>query len=318
MSRNPENSENKEKIKFRFNKYIFTVIFLCVILAASVGIAGGFTKAAQADEGEAEFNVVASFYPVYIIAENVIGDADGVALSCLSEPQTGCLHDFQLTPQDIIKLGGADIFLINGGGIESFMEEVADTYPDLATAHICDEADLICDDGGDENAHAWMSVKCYRDMVQTTAQALSEADPANATQYEKNADIYDEKLAALEEQQESLRELCEGTKVILFHEAYEYVAADYGMDVCRVMDLDEERQVSAGEVADVLEAVDDGATLILAEEQYGEKMARTVQQEADVTVVFLDPLNRGDYDADSYIDGMEKNIRLLEKSLEAW
>jgi zinc transport system substrate-binding protein len=43
-------------------------------------------------------------------------------------------------------------------------------------------------------------------------------------------------------------------------------------------------------------------------------MAQTVQQEADVTVIYLDPLNRGDYDKDSYLEGMTRNIELLEQA----
>ena len=42
-------------------------------------------------------------------------------------------------------------------------------------------------DHGDENAHAWMSVSRYRTMVSTIADALSEADPSNASIYNSNA-----------------------------------------------------------------------------------------------------------------------------------
>ena len=84
---------------------------------------------------------VTSFYPMYIAAENVIGDADGVRLENLSEPQTGCLHDFQLTPEDMKLLSTADVFIINGGGIESFMKEVAEAYPNLKIAFVAKGAD---------------------------------------------------------------------------------------------------------------------------------------------------------------------------------
>ena len=153
----------------------------------------------------------------------------------------------------------------------------------------------------------------YREMVQTIAMGLAKADPDNRALYEENAEIYDSKLMRLEERQQTVAEAAEGTDVILFHEAYDYVADDYGMQVSCVMDLVEERQVSAGEVAEVLRAInEDGASLILAEELYGKSMAETVQKEADVSVIYLDPLNRGDYEADSYLLGMEHNIELLE------
>ena len=92
---------------------------LAGILLVSVLIG---TVAARNQEVHAskELTVVTSFYPMYIAAENVIGDAGDVRLENLSEPQTGCLHDFQLTPEDMKLLSTADVFIINGGGIESF------------------------------------------------------------------------------------------------------------------------------------------------------------------------------------------------------
>ena len=293
------------------NKYLFVCLMLAGILLVSVLIG---TVAARNQEVHAskELTVVTSFYPMYIAAENVIGDAGDVRLENLSEPQTGCLHDFQLTPEDMKLLSTADVFIINGGGIEAFMEDVAKAYPNLTIVSTCEYLELLSD-GDETNAHAWMSVGMYREMVQTIAMGLAKADPDNRALYEENAEIYDSKLMRLEERQQTVAEAAEGTDVILFHEAYDYVADDYGMQVSCVMDLDEERQVSAGEVAEVLRAInEDGASLILAEELYGKSMAETVQKEADVSVIYLDPLNRGDYEADSYLLGMEHNIELLE------
>ena len=93
------------------NKYLFVCLMLAGILLVSVLIG---TVAARNQEGHAskELTVVTSFYPMYIAAENVIGDAGDVRLENLSEPQTGCLHDFQLTPEDMKLLSTADVFII--------------------------------------------------------------------------------------------------------------------------------------------------------------------------------------------------------------
>ena len=294
------------------NKYVFVVVMLCVILVAGMGFTNLYVNYSEGDTPKEELTVVTSFYPMYVAAMNVVGDAPGVKLQNLSEPQTGCLHDFQLTPEDMKLLSTADVFIINGGGIEAFMEDVVKAYPNLTIVSTCEYLELLSD-GDETNAHAWMSVGMYREMVQTIAMGLAKADPDNRALYEENAEIYDSKLMRLEERQQTVAEAAEGTDVILFHEAYDYVADDYGMQVSCVMDLDEERQVSAGEVAEVLRAInEDGASLILAEELYGKSMAETVQKEADVSVIYLDPLNRGDYEADSYLLGMEHNIELLE------
>lgn len=297
------------------NKYVFVLVMLVVITVVSGLLTNIYVRESGSKQEEQTLTVVTSFYPMYIAALNVIGDTDGVHLQNLSEPQTGCLHDFQLTPGDMKLLSKADVFIINGGGIESFMKDVAKSYPDLTIIEASEGIDLL-EDEGEENAHAWMSVATYEEQVNHIAEGLAAADEKHASDYQKHADAYVVKLDALKERQQKVAEKIKGQSVILFHEAYDYVADDYGLDVAYVLDLDEERQVSAGEVADVLAAVrDDHVKYILAEELYGKSMGDTVEKETDAKVIYLDALNRGDYDADSYIKGMSANIDLIEQYL---
>lgn len=295
------------------NKYVYTTIMLAVILLLSFGIimlVGGH----RGKEQSKDFTVVTSFYPIYIATLNITDGVEGVSLSNLSEPQTGCLHDFQLTPQDMQLLSHADVFVVNGGGIENFMLDVTEKYPDIVIVRATEPVELLMEDD-EENAHAWMSVAAYRLMVEQIAKELAKADPKHAPQYEANAKAYDTKLAVLQEEQEAVAKQIASQNVILFHEAYAYVASDYHLGVSMVMDLDEERQVSAGEVADVLRVIStDGVKVILAEELYGSKMGATVEQEEDVTVVYIDTLNRGAYDKDSYIERMRENIKIMQEA----
>ena len=362
------------------------IMFLCILIVCTLavmayervyehtegktGVVGGVSGASDStkntDEADDMLTVVTSFYPMYIAALNIVDGVDGVRLENLSEPQTGCLHDFQLTPEDMKLLSTADVFVINGGGIESFMSDVAKAYPKLDVVEACEDVALLSKDDnetdvahdhdhdadtesesdhdhdhdadtesdsdhdhdhdadaesdsdhdhdhGDENAHAWMSVPRYRTMVQTIASRLAEKDAKHADEYYANAKAYDAKLAVLEEKIDSLKSLTGGQNIIIFHEAYEYVADDFSMNACYLLDLDEERSVSAGEVKQVIGAIkDDGVSVILAEELYGKSMGDTVSRETDVHMVYIDPLNRGEYDKDSYLDGMEHNIELIK------
>ncbi len=335
------------------------IMFLCILTVCTLavmayehayehtegktGVVGGVSGASDStkntDEADDMLTVVTSFYPMYIAALNIVDGVDGVRLENLSEPQTGCLHDFQLTPEDMKLLSTADVFVINGGGIESFMSDVAKAYPKLDVVEACEDVALLSEDAdaesesdhdhdhdadaesdsdhdhdhGDENAHAWMSVPRYRTMVKTIASHLAQKDEAHAEEYYANAEKYDAKLAVLEEKIDSLKSLTGGQNIIIFHEAYEYVADDFSMNACYLLDLDEERSVSAGEVKQVIGAIkDDGVSVILAEELYGKSMGDTVSRETDVHMVYIDPLNRGEYDKDSYLDGMEHNIELIK------
>lgn len=360
------------------------IMFLCILIvctfavmayehayehtAGKTGVAGEMSDASDSakntDEADDMLTVVTSFYPMYIATLNIVDGVEGVRLENLSEPQTGCLHDFQLTPEDMKLLSTADVFVINGGGIESFMSDVAKAYPKLDVVEACEDVALLSEDDadsdhdhdhdadaesdsdhdhdheadaesdsdhvhdheadaesdsahdhdhGDENAHAWMSVPRYRTMVQTIASRLAEKDVKHADEYYANAKEYDAKLAVLEEKINSIKSLTNGQNIIIFHEAYEYVADDFSMNVCYLLDLDEERSVSAGEVKQVIGAIkDEGGSVILAEELYGKSMGDNVSRESDVNVVYIDPLNRGEYDKDSYLEGMEHNIELIK------
>lgn len=290
------------------NKYVFVTVMLAVLLFLGVGLTEIYVNHTEEKE-DGQYTVVTSFYPMYIAALNVAGENDHIRLENLSEPQTGCLHDYQLTPADMQLLSTADAFIINGGGIESFLGEVAEQYPDLTIINASEQVGLI-----EDNAHAWMNIEDYMTQVKTIEAELSAADPADAEQFSENAEAYLAKLSSLKEQADAVKPLTEGKNIVIFHEAYEYVAEEFGMQVSYVMDLDEERQVSAGEVADVVRAVTDGGVrVILAEELYGKDMGDTVESETDAKICYLDTLVRGDYDADSYLNAMQQNITLLKE-----
>ena len=328
------------------NKYVFTAVLLAMILFVGSVLTMAYVRAEQKKEQakDEDLLVVTSFYPMYVAAENVIGDVEGVTLENLSQPQTGCLHDYQLTAADMKLLSKADVFIVNGGGIESFLSDVAESYPDLKIVQACDGIDLLesaegtgeshndlssnedadHDDHdhsehshGDENAHVWMNLADYQIQVQNICNGLSEADSAHAEQYAKNAQTYQGKVQELQQEAAELASQIASQPVVIFHEAYEYIVQEYGLQLAGEMNLDEERQVSAGEVADILHSIEDNhVSVVLAEELYGTDMGEMVAKQSGVKVVYLDTLTRGDYSADSYLEGMRSNIEQLKEAFQ--
>lgn len=378
------------------NKYVFTGVLLAVILFVGSVLTTIYVRTEQKQEQAKGGNllVVTSFYPMYVATENVIGDVEGVTLENLSEPQTGCLHDYQLTAADMKLLSKADVFIVNGGGIESFLSDVVESYPDLKIVQACDGIDLLesaegteesdsndssSDTGadsdehlnenedahvednahseetdihtdsdehseiadthiesnvhnedsdhadhdhsehshGDENAHAWMNLDDYQIQVQNICNGLSEADSTHADRYAANAQTYQAKVQELQQETAELASQIAAQPVVIFHEAYEYIVQEYGLQLAGEMNLDEERQVSAGEVADILHAIEDNhVSVVLAEELYGTDMGEMVAKQSGVKVVYLDTLTRGDYSADSYLEGMKSNIEQLKEAFQ--
>lgn len=290
------------------HKYGFVTFLL--IAVAFAGYCFTVLYVGSREKEEEGFFVVTSFYPMYIAAENIAGQAENVTLANLSEPQTGCMHDYQLTPEDMKLLSKADLFIINGGGIENFLSKVAKSYPNLKILDASEDVELL-----EENSHVWMSIKRHKKQVENITRGLCELDEGNRGYYEEQKEAYLMELSKLEEEQEEIRRKVQGESIISFHEAYHYLAEDYGLTVAFTLDLDEERQVSAGEVAEVISALkDNDSPVIFAEELYGSEMAEMVKKEADAAVCYLDTILRGDYNPHSYLQGMEENIRVIKEA----
>ena len=187
---------------------------------------------------------------------------------------------------------------------------MAKEYPDLTIIDACEGLALL-----DDNAHAWMDPELYTGQVTNIAEGLAKADPSHKEIYKENGRDYGARIHSLEHAFLDLRTEVEGEPVIIFHEAYAYVAHALGMEVVGVMDLDEERQISAGEVAGLLDLVkQQGVTYIFAERLYGEQMGTAMEAESEAQALYLSPLNRGSYDPDDYLTGMEENLKILREA----
>lgn len=292
-------------MKMKKNKGLFVGILLSVItLVAFGGTYFVYKNKNMENTSKEELKVVTSFYPMYIAAMNVCDGMEGIALENLSEPETGCLHDYQLTPADMKLLSTADVFVVNGGGIEEFLTDVVKAYPDLTIVDASEGIDLL-----EDNSHVWMSVPLHEKQVENIAAGLGKVDSDRKEQYQANAKNYVGKLQMLEAQIEEVKEVTSGKSVVIFHEAYDYVAEDYGLNVSYVMDLDEERQVSAGEVAEMMAAIEDnGVSVVFAEPTYGKEMGDLVDKETEAKTIYLETLVQGQYEKDSYLTYMQQNI----------
>ncbi|MCR5054723.1 MAG: metal ABC transporter substrate-binding protein, partial [Lachnospiraceae bacterium] len=167
--------------KSNAGKIIYVTMLL--IITGAVFLGGSYLFSGRrkpAVKNDDELLVVTSFYPMYIAALNVTDHVEGIRLQNLSEPKTGCLHDYQLTPEDMILLSEADVFIINGGGIEGFISDIASEYPDLYIIDASAGIELLSEEEEHEhehedeeeyhhdhgvNSHIWMSVPRYRQQV---------------------------------------------------------------------------------------------------------------------------------------------------------
>lgn len=262
------------------------------------------------------FVIAASFYPVYIIARNVAAGVRGAAVVNVTPPVTGCLHDYTLTAEDMKRIEKADILLVNGGGMENFIAEVAGKRPSMKISELSQGIEPLRNDDG-ANPHVWVAPGNIAAMTRNCARALSAADPAMAAAYKKNAETYIAEIDALRREMHAALDRYRGRPIITFHEAFPYFASEFGLKIAAVIEREPGTEPSAREVAKTVDIVRSNHIMALfAEPQYPSSAAKTIARETGAVVYALDPAVTGPDDARAYIDIMRKNLVVLEKALK--
>lgn len=141
------------------------------------------------------------------------------------------------------------------------------------------------------DAHIWLDPQNARLMVAAIADALIEADPDNAEIYNANGQTMVARLSALEAEIEAQLEPVRGEPFFVFHDAYHYFEARFGIEATGSFTVNPEIAPGAGRLTQIREVVaETGAVCIFAEPQFSPQVIETVAEGTDARIGVLDPL----------------------------
>ncbi|MER7833304.1 metal ABC transporter substrate-binding protein [Streptomyces sp. NPDC095602] len=295
-----------------------------VTLSACSGSSGGAEK-----NKDGKLDVVASFYPMQFLAEQIGGDK--VSVTTLTRPGVEP-HDLELKPRQIAGLQDAG-FILYLKGLQPAVDEAvkqsgvknavdAATLTTLETHgtsedHSAHEGEAHTDEahegethegethegetheGGHEHDHSeaggdphiWLDPVKYAEVAKGVGDRLAKADPDNAATYEKNTDELVKKLGALDT---SFREGLKNTTTRTFittHSAFGYLAERYGLDQEGIAGLDPESEPSPARVKELQQiAKKEKVTTVFFETLASDRTARTLAKDTGLKTDVLDPL----------------------------
>lgn len=324
------------------------------VLAMVLAVGGGVALAASEVRGDGEgsgrpLRIVTTILPLQAHTLAITG---GLAeVEQLLSRDTGP-HDFQLTPSDVRRIAQADMLIINGGGLESWLDDlirqagnpnlvVVDTSLGIEAVESPPEMELgeaglrgsgndehhhgaghhhehgechVCGEEG-RNPHFWLDPVLALQQARTILAALEKADPKNASTYQSNARSYFEELQKLDtEFRETLARL-PNKKLVTFHNAFPYLAQRYGLEYVGYVEQFPEKDPSPQQLAALVRLIRKHSIGVLfAEQNYSTHLLERLARESGAVVSTLDTLEVGLGEQQSYIERMRGNLETLRRA----
>ena len=297
-------------------------------LAALAALLGAGCGAATGDASSGALDVVASTTFLADIAQNVAGDRFEVQplIPVGTDP-----HAFEPTPSDLKEVVGADLLVVNGGGLEGTLLKTLENVGGGAKtvdasaglpSRTPQPGEPALEEGGTD-PHFWLDPVLAKTYVANIEKAFSEADPSGAATYQANAAAYDKKLDALDAWiKGEIAQIPEADrKLVMNHASHGYYADRYGLEVVGTVlpSVTTGEAPTARQLTDLTEAIRaSGARAIFVEIEENPDLARQIAAETGVEVVtgLLDhSLTDASGPAPTYVDMMEYDTRKIVEAL---
>ncbi|MET9154268.1 metal ABC transporter substrate-binding protein [Streptomyces griseoflavus] len=312
-------------------------------LAAVTALGLGGLTACSSDSSAAgntdKFDVVASFYPMAFLAEQIGGEH--VSVTSLTQPGQEP-HDLEISAKQTARLQDSDAALylkglqptvdeaIGQSGIRTKIDAATLTSLESHAAESGGHEDEHGHEDGEhghdheheegQDPHVWLDPVKYAEVAEGVGKAFEKADPDHAADYKKNTAALVGKLNALDEKFETgLADRRTGV-FITTHAAFGHLAERYGLTEEAISGLDPESEPSGARVKELQEtAKADGVTTVFYETLVSDRTARTLAADAGLRTDVLDPIEgiTDDSRGEDYFQVMEANLAALQKALGA-
>jgi zinc transport system substrate-binding protein len=287
---------------------------------------GGCRSAEETEKPQ----IVASLFPLYEFATAVGAD---MAEANLLLPPGVEPHAWEPKASDLVAISRSDLFLCVSESLEPWVTDVVkggghEGLRVLAAAEGLEEKAQEAGHGhGDDyeegqDPHVWLDLSHDRTIVKRIARELSSIDPENAARYRSNADVYNEKLQALDEKYEEGLASCRHRTIVLGgHSAFSYLARRYGLKEIPLYGISADSEPTPRRLAEIVEIARDlKVKVVFFDTLVSPRLARVVAEEVGAGMLVLNPganMTREQFDKGlTFLAILEKNLENLRKGLE--
>ncbi|MBI4039112.1 zinc ABC transporter substrate-binding protein [Candidatus Daviesbacteria bacterium] len=286
------------------NKIILIVVLLIAALIYQV--------AQTPRVSSQKIQIAASFYPLYFFASEI---GKGKAEVFNITPSGIEPHDYDPSPQDIVRILESKLLIVNGLGFEPWVDKLK---KELESIPIIDTSAGINQQSKD--SHIWLSPVLAKSQVDKILQGYIQMDSSSRSYYEANAEELKRKLTELDNKFKQGFSSCKQNSFITSHAAFGYLAREYNLTQVPISGLSPQEEPSPAQMAKVTKfARENNIEYIFFENLVSPKLAETIAKEIGVQTLVLDPIEGiSDHKngKKNYFTIMEENLQNLKIALK--
>lgn len=307
------------------------IVLLCILTMLT--LSGCQTQQVQepAAQMSDKHSVVATFFPFQQIAAAVLQD---VATVESIVPPTAEPHGYNPTPKDISKVTSADIFITSGVEFEAFEHQLEEAAENALIIEASDGLTLLADthdehegEQADEehqedehnkgvDPHVWLSFENMNQIADTIAQEYILKYPESQSVVESNLAAFKSDIARVQSMYDTRLATCQKDTILVAHNAYQYLANEYGFDTISVAGLSPDTEPSPRQFAELIEeAREHNLSVVFFEELVNPTVSQAIATEVGAQTL---PLNPGSVSPDgaTLLEIWEQNLNNLVIGLE--
>ena len=290
-------------------------------LLISLGLVLGLLTGCGAPASYAQ--IAATTLPVYEFTSRLC-EGTGITVTRLVTESVSCLHDYSLNVNQVKAAEAAEVIVMNGAGLEEFMEDILDNAEYLIDASQnvalleCEEESDHDHDHGHEghnhdvDNHIWLSPENAHIMAQNICNGLTQQYPQYAEIFTANFTKLSEELDALQIYGEEQLADLSCRELITFHDGFGYFAESFDLTILRAIEEESGSEASAAELIELIEEVEHhNLPAIFTETSGSASAAGVISRSTGAAVYTLDMAMAGD----NYFSAMYHNIDTLKEAL---
>ncbi len=309
---------------------IVSTILLSSIFGLTIQTFGDENNQTYDNEWE-QIEIVTTVFPIYDFVTHVGGERTHVTMLM---PQGTNVHNFDFTPEIVMKIMSSDLLIYNGAGLEPGITSLQflqnEGLADLDNTILVDTSTAVnvfsyvhFGDGSAyslRDPHIWLNPENAIAQIKLIRDTLVSVDPEHEEYYNKNSNDYISQIQALDQEFQNIFSQCSSKKFITVLPAYGYLAHHYGLEQISIVSYDY-REPQPDAIIKILDLIKENNMAVIYDVPSSDKrIAQNIISEMGIgTVVDLDHIefiSTDDFTSGkNYLQIMHNNLSNLEKGL---